>query len=73
MSAPDFWNDQGAAQKVIDEMNRLKEYVETMTKLDNKQDDLQVMLELIAEEGDEGLLEEAARRLGRTKKRVKCF
>ncbi len=73
MSAPDFWNDQGKAQKVIDEMNRLKEQIETMTKLDSKYEDLEVMLELIAEEDDEGLLEEAARELDELKKELSSF
>lgn len=73
MSSPDFWNDQSAAQKVIDELNHVKGHVETMIKLDEAQDDLQVMVELIAEEEDEALLEEAFRELGNLQKELNAF
>lgn len=47
MIAPDFWEDNDAAQKTISELNAVKTLVDTMTKLDTQYEDLQVMLELI--------------------------
>ncbi len=58
MLAPDFWDDNDKAQKTISELNALKSLVETMNKLDSAYEDLQVMLELAAEEGDESLVPE---------------
>lgn len=56
MSAPDFWDDNKAAQAVISEVNQLKEKVERMEGLEQQYEDLEVMLELAKEEGDETLL-----------------
>jgi len=55
MSTPGFWDNQSEAQKVIDEVKHLKEQVETMAKLEESQEELELMLELIAEEQDESL------------------
>lgn len=66
MLAPDFWDDNDAAQKIIGELNALKSLVERMTKLDSTHEDLQVMLELAAEEGDDSIvleLHQAAQQL----------
>lgn len=56
MSAPDFWDDNQVAQKIISEMNVLKEKVTRMEELEGDYDDLEMMLELAKEEGDESLL-----------------
>ncbi|WP_132767692.1 peptide chain release factor 2 [Tepidibacillus fermentans] len=61
MAQPDFWNDNDAAQKVINEVNRLKEQVEQITNLEQEYEDLQVMLELALEENDESILHEVAK------------
>ncbi len=53
MALPDFWNDQQEAQKVIDEMKGLKDLVEKMSELEEKLEEAQLMLELIAEEGED--------------------
>jgi len=58
MSAPDFWDDNERAQKTIAEMNAIKSVVEKYQKLQSDCDDLLVMQELIAEEGEESLLPE---------------
>lgn len=73
MSAPDFWNDQKAAQQVIDENNQLKESVEGMRELDEALEELQVMVELIAEEDDESLLPETAEGVKELKKKLDQF
>src|SRR5690606_7680917 len=56
MSAPDFWDDNDKAQKLISEMNGIKSVVDKYQKLQTECDDLSLMQELIAEEGDESLV-----------------
>jgi peptide chain release factor 2 len=56
MSESEFWEDNEAAQKVIGEVNALKETVAKVKSLDGQREDLQVMLELVIEEKDESLL-----------------
>ncbi|HJV45789.1 MAG TPA: peptide chain release factor 2 [Bacillota bacterium] len=58
MSAPSFWDDNEVAQKVINEVNALKDVVTNVTGLDNQREDLQVMFELMVEEDEESLLPE---------------
>ncbi|WP_443111881.1 peptide chain release factor 2 [Alicyclobacillus sp. ALC3] len=59
MSAPTFWDDQNGAQKVIDEANGLRSIVDRMKALQAAQEDLEVTLELAADEGDMELFAEA--------------
>ncbi|AYB40816.1 peptide chain release factor 2 [Brevibacillus laterosporus] len=56
MLAPDFWDDNDAAQKTIGELNGIKSLTDTMGRLDTSYDDLQMMLELVIEEGDSSLI-----------------
>ncbi len=58
MASPNFWDNQAEAQKVIDEMKHLKEQIESMTALEEKHEELQLMYELIAEEGEDPSLAE---------------
>ncbi|WP_156920659.1 peptide chain release factor 2 [Thermicanus aegyptius] len=53
IAAPDFWDDQGEAQKVIGEMNELKEKVERLEEIGRELDDLLLTYELAKEEGEE--------------------
>lgn len=73
MAAPDFWNDQSAAQKVIDEMKHLKEQIEKITELEEKQEELQMMLELLAEEEDPALMAEQVKEIQALKKELDSF
>nr|WP_197029364.1 peptide chain release factor 2 [Alicyclobacillus macrosporangiidus] len=59
MAAPGFWDDQSAAQKVIAEVNNLRSVVDRMNELQQRQEDLEVALELAAEEDDQDLFAEA--------------
>ncbi len=52
MAAPDFWDDNDAAQKVINEMNAVKSVVAEYQGLQQDFDDLEVMMELVDEEQD---------------------
>ncbi|QTN00374.1 peptide chain release factor 2 [Sediminibacillus dalangtanensis] len=58
MTAPTFWDDQQEAQKVINEVNGLKELVENFDKHHETHENLEVSYELVKEENDEDLREE---------------
>ncbi|WP_139177919.1 peptide chain release factor 2 [Oceanobacillus limi] len=58
MTEPGFWDDQNTAQKVIDEANGLKSYVNKFDEIAERIDDLEVNYELVKEENDEELYEE---------------
>ncbi|MEN1967310.1 peptide chain release factor 2 [Lentibacillus sp. N15] len=58
MTEPGFWDDQNAAQKVINETNGLKGYVDRFAELAEKLDDLEVSYELVKEENDPDLFAE---------------
>ncbi len=67
MVDPDFWNDQQAAQKVINEANSIKELVQAFDKHEEMLENLQVSYELVKEEEDADLkeeLEEELKQLG---------
>ena len=49
MATADFWNDQSAAQTVINEANRLKNSVNGIKAFRSELDDLEAMLELVDE------------------------
>lgn len=73
MAAPDFWDDNAAAQKVIGELNALRKQVETLEGLQATYDDLEVMVELAQEEDDESLLPEIAEGLAKLKEKLTQF
>ncbi|GIN19641.1 peptide chain release factor 2 [Siminovitchia fordii] len=55
MADPTFWDDQSAAQNVINEANALKDLVGQYKELLESQEDLEVTHELVKEEGDSDL------------------
>ena len=57
MAAPGFWDDQEAAQPVIDELRRLKLTTKSLEKLHVAGEDLEALLEL-AEDDDTGETQE---------------
>ncbi|MFD0955517.1 peptide chain release factor 2 [Virgibacillus alimentarius] len=58
MTTPGFWDDPDSAQKVIDESNGLKGYVEKFEELEERLDNLEVSYELVKEENDKELFED---------------
>lgn len=58
MAAPGFWDDNIAAQKVINESNELKAKYDTFMDLQNSFDELEVMYEMVVEEPDPSMQEE---------------
>ncbi|MFC3886552.1 peptide chain release factor 2 [Bacillus songklensis] len=63
MSDPSFWDDQQAAQTIINEANALKDAVNEFNDLNDTYENLQVSYELIKEEFDEELANELASEL----------
>lgn len=59
MPEPNFWNDQQGAQVVINEANGIKAIVNEYNDLLSTQENLEMTLELLREEPDEELQEEA--------------
>ena len=55
MTHPDFWNNQQAAQVVINETNALKETVGELAELNDSYENLDLTFELVKEESDEEL------------------
>ena len=55
---PDFWNDSQVAQRVTQQISRLQDEIEGYNKIGGLLEDLQVLIELAIEEGEESLAEE---------------
>lgn len=58
MSAPDFWDDNDRAQKIIGELNAIKSVVDQFQALNTEYEDIEVMRELAEEEQDDGMAAE---------------
>ena len=73
MLTPDFWNDQNAAQSVINEANGLKAIVNEFNELVDTQENLEMTLELLKEEPDEELQEELGNELEDFRSKMENF
>ncbi|OCS87442.1 peptide chain release factor 2 [Caryophanon tenue] len=73
MLDPNFWNDQNAAQTIINEANALKATVSEYTELTDIQENLEMTVELLREEPDEDLLAELATELEAFKAKLADF
>lgn len=62
-AAPDLWNDQERAQKVTSRLSYLQGEITKIESLGQRLDDLSVLYELAADEGDDDTREEADREL----------
>lgn len=60
MAAPDFWDDPATAQKVMQELTRLKESIGSYRELSNRYSDTATLWELGQEESDESVYQEIA-------------
>lgn len=61
MTEPDFWNDNIAAQKTSQELNELKNTYNTFRKMEELQDEVEILLDFLAE--DESVHEELVEQL----------
>ena len=62
MTEPDFWNDNIAAQKTSQELNELKNPYNTFHKMEELQDEVEILLDFLAE--DESVRDELVEQLG---------
>ncbi len=65
VAAPDLWDDQANAQRVTGRLSVLQAEVDRVTGMRSRLDDVQIMLDLGTEEGDNATLVEAEQELDR--------
>ncbi|MFP3490546.1 PCRF domain-containing protein, partial [Staphylococcus sp. SIMBA_130] len=58
MADPNFWNDQDNAQKIINEANGLKSYVNSFEEIEERWENMEVSYELVKEENDQELFDD---------------
>lgn len=58
-SQPEFWEDQTAAQKTLQELNNLKDHLQQYRQWQASLEDTKAVIELLELENDESLLQEA--------------
>lgn len=73
MTHPDFWNDQQAAQVVINESNALKDQVNVFFEMNESYENLELTYELVKEESDAELQEELEIELTQLMKRMEEY
>jgi len=73
MTEPGFWDDNKHAEKVIDETNRLKSYVNEFEDLEEQMDNLNVSYELVKEENDSELFQEMEEETEQLQKNINEF
>ncbi len=73
MAAPDFWDDNEKAQKTIAEMNGIKGAVDQFQALAGEYEDLEVLVQLVEEEGDESLASEVTEGIASLVKKLEDF
>jgi peptide chain release factor 2 len=63
MSAPDFWDDPASAQKIMQELTRLKDSTGQYNYLNNRYSDMATLWQLGMDEGDESVYPEVVEAL----------
>ena len=71
--APDFWDDQQTAQKILKEKKQKEDDLGEYERLTAAVEDLEVMCELAEEAGDEDLIEEASEACEALKRDIDSF
>ena len=71
MTEPDFWNDNIAAQKTSQELNELKNTYNTFHKMEELQDEVEILLDFLAE--DESVQEELVTQLSELDKMMTSY
>lgn len=72
-SAPDFWDNMEASQKIMQKIGSLKAKVASYESVKNDYDDTLVMIELADEEGDEELLSDCTEAVADIEKRLEAL
>src|SRR5262245_51307441 len=73
VAAPDLWDDQTNAQRVTGRLSALQGELERVTGLRSRLDDVQVLVELARDEGDDESLAEARTELGRLNQSIESL
>ncbi|WP_145862553.1 peptide chain release factor 2 [Paenibacillus naphthalenovorans] len=73
MSAPDFWDDNERAQKLIAEANGVKSVVDQFQALASEYEDLEVLVELMQEEKDESMAGDIEKGIAALVKKLEDF
>ena len=73
VAAPDLWDDQDNATRVTGRLSTLQGEVDRVTAIQDRIEDLAIMVELSQEEGDEESLAEADKELRKIKKAVEAL
>ncbi len=73
MSAGDFWNDVDNANKITQRVKVLKDKLDRLSKLNTQREDVQVLIEMAEEEGDESLIPEIKSELLALQKKVEAL
>lgn len=73
MTNPDFWNNQDTAQEVINETNHLKGAVDRFNNMVERQENLEVLHELVKEEYEVDLFEELNKEVTTLNKSMNAF
>jgi len=71
MSRPDFWNDKQKAQETVNEVSRLRNFIDPFTDIEQQIGEFAVLGELVQEDEDtDELLSEAAEQWPRIQKKL---
>ena len=70
VAAPDLWDDQANATRVTGRLSALQGQLDRFTELDQRVDDVEIMVQLAQEEADASTLAEADLELGKITKAV---
>ncbi|MFD1714152.1 peptide chain release factor 2 [Amnibacterium flavum] len=62
--APDLWDDPAAAQKVTSELSHAQAQLAKLGSIEQRLDDLEVLVEMVAEESDPAIVDESAAEIG---------
>src|SRR5262245_1582905 len=73
VAAPDLWDDQANATRVTGRLSALQGELDRFVQLEQRVDDLAVLVELAQEEDDAASLAEAEAELGKIKKSVEAL
>jgi len=73
VAAPDLWDDQANATRVTGRLSLLQGEADRFTELAQRLEDLEIMVELGREEGDEASLADAETELARIQKTVEAL
>lgn len=73
MNAPDFWNDQENAKKILKQSSALKDKWEKVDTLENKLEDISLLIELIEESEDKDLEEDLKSSMDELEKAIEEF